>query len=186
MSEETHQAILKAVPRLLARMRYTEVTFDRIAEEAGVGKAAIFRRWESKAALVTDAVRQLFESSNPSVSRTGNVRTDIRAFVRNTAAMLRDTPAGAVIRSLISELAHEPRLSRLIADLEKERRKLILELLSPLDARIDRNQLIATMFGPLYFRWLVQQEAVGDRFAEACVDWALSAAEASIRGARAR
>ncbi|HET9240810.1 MAG TPA: TetR-like C-terminal domain-containing protein, partial [Oligoflexus sp.] len=158
LNPETHQAILDAVPELLASMRYADLTFDRIAAAAGVGKAAIFRRWKSKAALVTDALRIMFEASNPVLPCSGDPLQDIRILLDHTVHWLTRTPAGAVMRHLISELPHEPQLAKMIADLETARRRLILDVLAPWDEFMNRDILVALLFGPLYFRWLMTGE----------------------------
>ncbi len=173
LSTDTHQAILRAVPELLAQMRYAQLTFDRIAAAAGVGKAAIFRRWKSKAALVTDAIRILFETSNPSLPGSGDPVQDIKIFLGNTARMLTQSPAGSVIRNVISELRHEPQLAELMADLEQERRQLIHQLLAPLDETIDRDFMVSLLFGPVYFRWLISGEPMDEAFIHNTVEAAL-------------
>jgi AcrR family transcriptional regulator len=49
-------AILGAALAVLAEHGYDATTMNDIATRAGVGKAAIYRRWSSKAALITDAL----------------------------------------------------------------------------------------------------------------------------------
>ncbi len=48
-------AILDAALAALAEHGYDATNMNDIAARAGVGKAAIYRRWSSKAALMTDA-----------------------------------------------------------------------------------------------------------------------------------
>src|SRR5688572_33258545 len=100
-SAETHESILTATAALLASTRYAAITFDRIAEDARVGKAAIFRRWNGKASLAAEALRQLFEASNPALPVGGSPLANVRTFVRNTVHMLTGTPAGAAIRNIV-------------------------------------------------------------------------------------
>jgi AcrR family transcriptional regulator len=178
----THQAILAAVPELLASMRYADLTFDRIAAAAGVGKAAIFRRWKSKAALVTDALRIMFEASNPRLPCSGDHLQDIKIFLGNTVHMLTRTPAGAVMRHLISELPHEPQLANLIAELEQERRRLIHDVLAPWDEFMNRDVLVALLFGPLYFRWLMTGEDLDEEFVHHVIESAWHGAAVRKRG----
>lgn len=182
LNPETHQAILDAVPELLATMRYADLTFDRIAATAGVGKAAIFRRWKSKAALVTDAVRIMFETSNPGLPCSGDPLQDIKIFLGNTVHMLTRTPVGAVMRHLISELPHEPQLANLIAELESERRRIISNMLAPWDASMNRDVLIALLFGPLYFRWLMTGEVLDEEFLDHLIENACHGAAVRKRG----
>ena len=173
-SPETHDAILRATAALLASTRYAAITFDRIAEEARVGKAAIFRRWDSKAALAAEALRRMFETANPALPATGEARRDVRMFVRNTVHMLTRTPAGLAIRNIVSELEHEPELAKLVADLEAERKAMIQTLLAPFAPKPrDRAALMSLLFGPIYFRWLVTREPIDNAFVDRCVDVAL-------------
>jgi len=56
-------AILNAALAALAEYGYDATNMNDIAARAGVGKAAIYRRWSSKAALITDAALQQTGSS---------------------------------------------------------------------------------------------------------------------------
>jgi AcrR family transcriptional regulator len=49
-------AILNAALAVLAEHGYDATNMNDIAARAGVGKAAIYRRWSSKAALITNAL----------------------------------------------------------------------------------------------------------------------------------
>jgi len=88
--------------------------------------------------------------------------------------MLANSPAGAMIRNIISEIAHEPELVSLIVSLEKERRTVIYQLLRPLDQAMDRDLMVSLLFGPLYFRC---GERLDQDFVKNCVNAALRAAQ---------
>ena len=47
-SPEVHGAILGAAIALVRELGYDAVTMDGIAARAGVGKAALYRRWKSE------------------------------------------------------------------------------------------------------------------------------------------
>lgn len=49
--------ILKTTLNILADIGFLNLTMDKIAKEAGVSKAAIYRRWSSKEELVLEAVK---------------------------------------------------------------------------------------------------------------------------------
>ena len=49
-------AILDATLAGVAELGYDRLSMDDIASRAGVGKAAIYRRWPSKAVVVADAI----------------------------------------------------------------------------------------------------------------------------------
>ncbi|WP_407689639.1 TetR/AcrR family transcriptional regulator [Mycobacterium sp. HUMS_1102779] len=79
-------AILDAALALLAENGYNDTTMNDIAARAGVGKAAIYRRWASKAALITDALvywrPDLIDDDAPD---TGSLAGDFDAVVERVA-----------------------------------------------------------------------------------------------------
>ncbi len=56
-SPAVDQSILEAALALLVEQGYGGMSMEGIASRAGVGKAAIYRRWPSKAAVIVDALR---------------------------------------------------------------------------------------------------------------------------------
>ncbi|UQX12799.1 TetR/AcrR family transcriptional regulator [Candidatus Mycobacterium methanotrophicum] len=75
-------AILDAALAGVAERGYDRLSMDDVASRAGVGKAAIYRRWPSKAVVVADAIalwrRRLGPVEPPN---TGSLRGDIEALV---------------------------------------------------------------------------------------------------------
>jgi AcrR family transcriptional regulator len=74
-------AILGAVLEGLAERGYDQMSMDDVATRARVGKAAIYRRWPSKAAVVADAIahwRRGLGSVRP--PNTGSLRGDLDAL----------------------------------------------------------------------------------------------------------
>jgi AcrR family transcriptional regulator len=74
--------ILGAVLEQLAERGYDQMRMDDVAASARVGKAAIYRRWPSKAAVVADAIaywRRGIGSVQP--PNTGSLRGDIDALI---------------------------------------------------------------------------------------------------------
>jgi AcrR family transcriptional regulator len=75
-------AILGAVLKQLSERGYDQMRMDDVAACARVGKAAIYRRWPSKAAVVADAIahwRRGIGSVQP--PNTGSLRGDIDALI---------------------------------------------------------------------------------------------------------
>ncbi|MEV8515148.1 TetR/AcrR family transcriptional regulator [Dactylosporangium sp. NPDC051484] len=63
---ELQQAIFDAVFEQIGAIGYARLTMDRVAAAAGTSKPVLYRRWDSKEALVLDALRE----SLPSVPET--------------------------------------------------------------------------------------------------------------------
>jgi AcrR family transcriptional regulator len=76
------EAATSTALRLITDEGYASVTMERIAEQAGVSKAALYRRWPNKVALVADAVGLAAQSSFI-VPDTGCIREDVIGFVAN-------------------------------------------------------------------------------------------------------
>jgi AcrR family transcriptional regulator len=79
LDEELSAAILDATLRVLAREGYGGLSIAAVAEDAGVHRPAIYRRWASKPDLVVAALERL--KPTPSDPATGDVRTDLVAYL---------------------------------------------------------------------------------------------------------
>lgn len=77
-------AAVDAAISLIVEDGYGSLTMERIAERAGVSKAALYRRWANKVALVVDAVAASARESFV-LPDTGRVRDDILGFFQNFA-----------------------------------------------------------------------------------------------------
>jgi AcrR family transcriptional regulator len=89
-----------ATQDLLIERGFAGTTVDAVARAAGSGKAAVYRRWESKTALVIAAVRALYQP--PEIPDTGSLRGDLLAWALHYTG---DSPrALLVLGSVLSEL----------------------------------------------------------------------------------
>lgn len=101
-------AILAATRDLLVERGFDGTTVEAVARAAGSGKAAVYRRWPSKTALVVAAVRDLYDP--PAVPDTGSLREDLLACARQYTRG--DATAARVLASLLSEIGRDPELRR--------------------------------------------------------------------------
>jgi AcrR family transcriptional regulator len=75
-------AILDAALAAVAELGYDRMTMDDLAARAGVGKAAIYRRWSSKGEVVAEAIAHWRRALGPSTTPdTGSLRGDLDALV---------------------------------------------------------------------------------------------------------
>ena len=110
--------ILNAALAALVENGYVDTNMNDIAARAGVGKAAIYRRWSSKAALITDALvywrPDLITDDTPD---TGSLAGDLDAVVqraaRNDDALI---PNDLVLRVALEAL-HDPQLGSALDEL---------------------------------------------------------------------
>jgi AcrR family transcriptional regulator len=102
------EAIRAALLRLLGEVGYGALTMDALAQEAGVGKATIYRRWRTKQDLIVDSISEL--GSVLTVPQdTGSLQEDIRQFMHLIVKVTR-SPSGAMLHSLVSAMLHHPEL----------------------------------------------------------------------------
>src|SRR2546425_4113378 len=74
-------AVLSAAMELLAEIGYARLTMNSVAARAGAGKASLYLRWPNKVALVAEAIQKR-SAVVPDVPDTGNLRDDMRTFLR--------------------------------------------------------------------------------------------------------
>lgn len=174
-SDATHRRILDAARELLTEGSYADFRMEHVAARAGVGKAAIYRRWSSKQALAQDL---LVELAGPylAIAETGDTRDELLAAVANPMRAITDTPFGPVIRSLMSQIATDPKLrdpfrATVVGARRTEVAKVVERGIARGDLRPDADPTIATelLVGPIYFRVMFGGELTMD-FANRVVD----------------
>ncbi|MEO6605945.1 MAG: TetR/AcrR family transcriptional regulator [Aeromicrobium sp.] len=102
---DREQEILEATLDVLAEVGYDRLTMDAVATAARASKATLYRRWETKASLVLEAVLAqkgpLGEGPN-----TGNLRADLIASYCGHGG-LADERQIAVFGSVITALSRD-------------------------------------------------------------------------------
>lgn len=106
-SVASHQAVLTTVARLLdvEQVAYDDLTIERIAAEAGVGKQTIYRWWPNKAAVVLEALlaghMRLEFAPLPD---TGDLRADLHRWMDDTLELVFTEDSIAMARSIMQAL----------------------------------------------------------------------------------
>ncbi|MCP3910992.1 MAG: TetR/AcrR family transcriptional regulator [Actinomycetia bacterium] len=98
---DAKERILRATRELIAERGPGQVTVNRIAAEARVGKQTIYRWWPTRSAVVLDSLDEVLDLGNPRdhwVSARAAVRDDLRR-----AGLLLSSKWGAVVRELVAE-----------------------------------------------------------------------------------
>ncbi len=73
---------MSATVKLIVEDGYSALTIERVAVRASVSRAALYRRWPNKQALVVDAIEAFAHNQVP-LPDTGRLRDDITEFLRN-------------------------------------------------------------------------------------------------------
>lgn len=87
--EERTDAILAAAGEVLLAVGYDRLRIQDVAERAGAGTGAIYRRWPTKEALVAEAIRAMPQTDHVP---TDDPAADLRALLGEKAALSTGQP----------------------------------------------------------------------------------------------
>lgn len=94
-------AVFDAVHDQLVEVGYQRLTMEKVAVQAGVSKATLYRRWSSKPQLVIEAMRERW---NPQpVKSAHDLRSDLRALVGYAVQVIAFTPLGQGFPQLVAD-----------------------------------------------------------------------------------
>jgi AcrR family transcriptional regulator len=172
LQDEVTEAIETAFFAELGRVGFGRLSIDAVAKRAGVGKAAVYRRWRSKLDL-TVALVSKFAVAAIDVPDTGDLRGDVRQYLANGRAALMHPLARTIIPDLLSEATRTPELATVLGEAVREpRRAKAAELFEravrrgELAPETDIGLAMDLMAGPLYWRLAVMQVEVTDEYCD--------------------
>ena len=102
------EAIIDATLELLAEVGMAGLSIEGIVARAGVSKAALYRRWDSKETLVIDAVVAKVERT--SFEESGEIRKDLLAILEIFGHFVSGTKAGFRLMGMPMGDPRPPRL----------------------------------------------------------------------------
>ncbi|MGW7578530.1 TetR/AcrR family transcriptional regulator [Streptomyces sp. NPDC054765] len=156
-------AIVEAVLRLIeGGVSIGELSMERIAREAGVGKATVYRRWPGKSALLLDVMRSLDVPVPPLDG--ASVRDDLVALLELLRRRGLAKRGSALLRTLVSHVQAQPELWAQYHDtVVRARHEALLGVLrrgmADGEIRADRDlDTLADLFiGPMLARALLHE-----------------------------
>jgi AcrR family transcriptional regulator len=158
-------AIQEAALAELAEHGYARLSMDAVARRAGVGKAAIYRRWSSKIALVGDLIGDVFVP--PGTSVADNLGDDLHGLMASFAALLSTPRMSAIMADLASEARRSPELSQRIEEtVGGPYRSRVTDLLDRAISRgelppgLDREAALDLTFSSMYWRVVVRRRTL--------------------------
>ncbi|MBJ6616874.1 TetR/AcrR family transcriptional regulator [Streptomyces griseoincarnatus] len=176
-SEAAERAIIEAVMGLLEDgVPLAELSIERIARTAGVGKATIYRRWSGKEELFVDVIRAA-EPPDPDLPGT-SVRDDLVVLLESLRLRGLAGRSPALLHNVHAQMKSSPGLWAAYHDtVVQPRRRLGLEVLrrgrenGELRADVDLELLNDIVVGPLLVRTVLNPDAgLPDDLAERVVD----------------
>lgn len=173
-SDRVHRAILQAALRLLREAGWSGFTVEGVAQRAGVGKAAIYRRWTSREAVLAAAVAAVV--SEITIPDSGSAREDLLELMRQAVSLYRGD-AGRMMPGLASAMAEHAEVATAVrVGFLGTRRAALMEVVDRGIARgelrpdIDRELTLDFLGGPLFYRLLITGGDLDDDLTEGTVD----------------
>ncbi|MGX7671855.1 TetR/AcrR family transcriptional regulator [Plantactinospora sp. DSM 117369] len=184
-------AIRQAVMQELAAVGYGRLSIEGVARRAGVGKTAIYRRWNSKLEMVLEIVSRVAGQSLP-LPDTGSLKGDLDVLLRIVARALRHPLASQIIPDLLAEASRNPQIAQTLQEaLHANQRDVGILLIGravdrgELPAGADPDVAIDLIIGPLYWRLAVARTPIQEDYLRrmvAAIASALGAGDAVVAG----
>ncbi|MFE9764862.1 TetR/AcrR family transcriptional regulator [Streptomyces sp. NPDC005808] len=176
-SEAVERSIIEGVMKLLEEgVPLGEVSIERVARTAGVGKATIYRRWSGKEALFVDVLRA---AEPPDAELPGtSVREDLIVILEHVRRRGLASRSSLILHNVYAQMKSSPKVwNAYHATVIEPRRQIAFEVLR----RGQRNgelredldvELLNDMFvGPMLVRALLRPDAeLPEDLAERIVD----------------
>lgn len=185
LDDRTTIAIRTAFFEELAAVGYGRLSVDSIVKRAATSKAAVYRRWPTKAdmtaALIADVATGVIEMPD-----TGSLRGDLVAFLTATHDAMRHPLTARIIPAILSEAGRDDALAATLRETVEAPRRAHAERM--LRRAIDRGELppdcdldlcLDHMIGALYFRALVRQRDLDRSSIERLADGLVAAMTAT-------
>lgn len=179
-SAECHGAILDSVLELMQKEGYNAITIEGVARHAGVGKQTIYRWWGSRAELILEAFANHAADMVPTPDR-GSLREDLEVFMNaGFKRLFRDY--GAIMRGLMADAVLDPDFNKILREAFILKRRAATRVI--LERGVERGEvaksadlelMIDMLFGPVWFRLLVQHAKLDAGFASQLITAVITA-----------
>ena len=141
---------------------------DAIAARAGVSRTTVYKWWPSAAAVLLDGLLERTRGTLEAPA-SATTRDALEASLSSLVALVRDTPAGVLLRGLIAASVTGPTVGRaLIDDWIAPRRAAIENVLTEGELRgevrpgLDHDVVVDALFAPIYYRLLLGHPPLTD------------------------
>ncbi|MGX1887521.1 TetR/AcrR family transcriptional regulator [Streptomyces sp. NPDC055287] len=176
-------AVLEATQEALVEGGFHGLNLDRVAVRAGVGKTTVYRRWGSAAGLVADLLRDMAEQSVPAAD-TGSLEEDLLANARLVHRSLTDPRMGPVFQAVIAAAACDEECASALNGFYATRIRAWAPCVEraagrgEVPAGTDPGEVVRAVSAPLYYRFAVSREPLGEADAVRAASVAVTAAKA--------
>jgi AcrR family transcriptional regulator len=150
---------------------FTQVTMEAIAERAAASKTTVYRWWPHKAQLAIEAFREAVAPELP-LRDTGSLRNDLTTQMQNFARVLSGR-GGRMLRSFLVAARCDPEVAEAFRSIWSDPRRAEAKSMlrqkqatGQLRKDADLDLVIDSLYGPLYYRFLVKNELPSQKYAK--------------------
>lgn len=168
--ESVTLAIEKALFEEWVEKGYASISLESVAKRAGVGKAAIYRRWPSKFELVTELVNKT-GADLIFIPDTGRLKEDIFQLLKQLRRVLRHRLIKRILPDLHAEMGRNSALAQAIrSKLQIQRRQsgetLIKRAIERKEISPDTNvEMILDLIGSMiYWRMIITKNRADSQY----------------------
>ena len=160
MQPAVTNALTKALFIEWAHSGYGALSLEAVAKRARVGKAALYRRWSSKLAMVSDRLLYIGVAIID-LPDTGSLESDIHALLHSLQRTLCRPLIRRILPDLFAEMQRNPEIASVGEKLQASRRQRGVEILLNAIARkelhpeTDIELGVDLLVAPLYWRLTV-------------------------------
>jgi AcrR family transcriptional regulator len=169
--EASRLRILAAARELLEEEGFRAMTMEGIAERAKTSKVTVYRWWSHKAAVVLDAMLadvspvMPYRDSSSALESLGDQMKSFTRFLRSRKARLL---AAVLAEGVVDEEVGQAFREHWVRPRRNDARKLLWRAVEAGELRpdVDLEVVLDALFGPLYYRALVNHLPLERAFAE--------------------
>lgn len=162
--ERSRRVVLRAALDELAERGLAGVTIESVAARAGVGRSTVYRHWDSKIALVTDAMETL--NQQPAQDPADGSPTErVERLLHHLVDVLGDSPLSACLPALIEAAQHDDTVRRFLHGYVTRRRGTLVEAIiagiasGEFPATTDPEAAALALAGALFYQRLMTGRA---------------------------
>jgi AcrR family transcriptional regulator len=182
------RAIWRAAILELAASGYAGLSMERVARRARVGKAALYRRWPGKEAMILEMIGDI-DLPIVAAADCGGLEADLADYVRNAARLVRRPLARRLLPEFYAEMNRDGALGRALRQrLFGAKASRVLDIVDRAVARgeiaapQDPTPIPAIVSGAIYWALFIERRP-GDAATVAALAGALAAAIRHLAGA---
>lgn len=171
-AEQVRADALRAAGGILLAEGLADLTFDRVAQQAGVSRTTLHKWWPSIGALALDGYFHSVEDALV-FPDTGDIRADLRRQLDSFVHIMTETPAGRAVLELIGRAQTDRDLADAYRRLYSSGRRALAEErlrraqeLGQVRGDVDPQTVVDQLWGAVYHRLLVPDEPVTRRFVD--------------------